>query len=154
MTEIQKLLFDRQDLTYRDFQSRLMPTVDPETVIGVRMPALRKLAKELAGTQPAEDFLRQLPHRLTNALQGPAVAGSVQHGNAVFRKEACQPLNGFAAAAVLPQGADAQVDGVRAQGEDAVRLLLQAPQTALAAERSLSRSAAKAAFDGIVAASR
>ena len=41
MTEIQKLLFDRQDLTYRDFQSRLMPTVDPETVIGVRMPALR-----------------------------------------------------------------------------------------------------------------
>jgi len=63
MTEIQKLLFDRQDLTYRDFQSRLMPTVDPETVIGVRMPALRKLAKELAGTQPAEDFLRQLPHR-------------------------------------------------------------------------------------------
>ena len=63
MTEIQKLLFDRQDLTYRDFQSRLMPTVDPETVIGVRMPALRKLAKELAGTQPGRDFLRQLPPR-------------------------------------------------------------------------------------------
>lgn len=29
MTEIQKLLFDRQDPAYRAFQSKLMPTVDP-----------------------------------------------------------------------------------------------------------------------------
>ena len=50
MTDIQKLLFDRQDPAYQAFQSKLMPTVDPETVIGVRTPALRKLAKELAGT--------------------------------------------------------------------------------------------------------
>ena len=45
MTDIQKLLFDRQDTAYQAFQSKLMPTVDPETVIGVRTPALRKLAK-------------------------------------------------------------------------------------------------------------
>ena len=54
MTDIQKLLFDRQDPAYQAFQSKLMPTVDPETVIGVRMPALRKLSKELAKT-PAAD---------------------------------------------------------------------------------------------------
>ena len=63
MTDIQKLLFERQDPAYRAFQSKLMPTVDPETVIGVRMPALRKLSKELAKTPAAEAFLRQLPHR-------------------------------------------------------------------------------------------
>ena len=63
MTDIQKLLFDRQDPAYQAFQSKLMPTVDPETVIGVRTPALRKLAKELAGTPAAEEFLRQMPHR-------------------------------------------------------------------------------------------
>ena len=93
MTEIQKLLFDRQDLTYRDFQSRLMPTVDPETVIGVRMPALRKLAKELAGTQPAEDFLRQLPHRYyeENNLHGLLLSAMPDYDAVVAALEAFLP---------------------------------------------------------------
>ncbi len=44
---IRQRLFALQDMDYRVFHSRLMPTVDPDTVIGVRVPALRKLAKEL-----------------------------------------------------------------------------------------------------------
>lgn len=55
-------LFGLQDETYRDFQSALMPTVPKEKVIGVRTPALRKLAKQLAGTPQAEAFLQALPH--------------------------------------------------------------------------------------------
>lgn len=51
-----------QDLGYRDFQAKLMPTVDPETVIGVRMPALRKLAAQLRKKPQTEAFLRELPH--------------------------------------------------------------------------------------------
>ena len=47
MTEIQKKLFKMQDLGYRDFHSKLMPTIDKETIIGVRVPILRRLAKEL-----------------------------------------------------------------------------------------------------------
>ena len=39
-----------------------MPTVDPETVIGVRMPALRALAKELRGTPIAASFVEEMPH--------------------------------------------------------------------------------------------
>ena len=35
----------------------------PQTVIGVRMPALRKLAREIAGTPVAEGFLQEPPHR-------------------------------------------------------------------------------------------
>ena len=56
-------LFELQDTGYRDFQSRLMPDVPKEKVIGVRTPALRKLAKELAGTEEAAAFISQLPHK-------------------------------------------------------------------------------------------
>ena len=42
---VQKQLFELQDLQYRDFQAKLLPTIEKETVIGVRMPVLRKFAK-------------------------------------------------------------------------------------------------------------
>lgn len=60
---ISEELFALQDTEYQTFQSKLMPTIPPETVIGVRTPLLRKLAKELAGTPQAESFLHDLPHR-------------------------------------------------------------------------------------------
>lgn len=63
MTDIQKKLFEMQDLSYRDFHSRLMPETDKEKVIGVRTPELRKYAKQLYGTTEADKFLSQLPHR-------------------------------------------------------------------------------------------
>lgn len=59
---IQKRLFEMQDLHYRDFHSALMPTVDKNTIIGVRVPDLRRLAKELKNTAFAEEFLGNLPH--------------------------------------------------------------------------------------------
>lgn len=63
MTDIQKKLFEMQDLAYRDFHSRLMPETDKEKVIGVRTPELRKYAKQLYGTSEAEMFLNCLPHK-------------------------------------------------------------------------------------------
>lgn len=62
-TKIQEKLFEFQDLKYRDFNARLIPTVDKETVIGVRTPDTRKLAKELAGSKDADEFLKVLPHK-------------------------------------------------------------------------------------------
>ena len=59
---IVETLFSMQDLKYRDFHSALMPTVDKEKVIGVRVPALRKFAKSIYGTPEAEEFLLSLPH--------------------------------------------------------------------------------------------
>ncbi len=56
-------LFEMQDLSYRDFHSRLMPTVEKELIIGVRTPELRKFAKEFSKSSLASDFLRALPHR-------------------------------------------------------------------------------------------
>ena len=62
MTEIEERLFALQDEKYRDFQIKLMPTVEPETVIGVRTPELRKLAKELLKGNDYDSFLAALPH--------------------------------------------------------------------------------------------
>ena len=59
---VQGKLFELQDLNYRDFHAKLMPTVYKERVIGVRTPALRKFAKEFGKTKEAEEFLKQLPH--------------------------------------------------------------------------------------------
>ena len=55
-------LFEMQDLKYRDFSHSLMPTVDKEKVIGVRTPALRKLAKELSKDERSKNFMSSLPH--------------------------------------------------------------------------------------------
>ena len=63
MTEIQKRLFALQDKEYGAFTAKLSPTVDPDTIIGVRLPDVRALAKELKGTAEAEAFLNDLPHR-------------------------------------------------------------------------------------------
>ena len=62
-TSIQSRLFALQDLKYKDFQCKLMPTVAPERVIGVRTPELRKLAKELLKESETAEFLNTLPHQ-------------------------------------------------------------------------------------------
>ena len=60
---VQKELFAMQDTGYRDFHMKLMPTVDPERVIGVRTPALRAFAKKYGKTEEAKQFLKVLPHQ-------------------------------------------------------------------------------------------
>ena len=62
MTEIQNFLFANRDLGYRDFHAPLCPTVDKETIIGVRTPVLRKYARSILKTELADAFLLQLPH--------------------------------------------------------------------------------------------
>ena len=44
--QITKQLFDLQDEKYGDFQCKLTPGVSRESIIGVRIPAARKLAKQ------------------------------------------------------------------------------------------------------------
>ena len=60
---IQKELEKLSDEKYRDFQSKLMPTVPKEKVLGIRMPVLKSFAKSLTGTKEAEKFLNTLPHK-------------------------------------------------------------------------------------------
>ena len=60
---VQADLFAIQDLAYRDFQAKLMPTVNKETVIGVRTPSLRAYAKKFGKTDKVSVFLEVLPHK-------------------------------------------------------------------------------------------
>ena len=62
MKEIVDLLFAKQDIKYRDFQAPLFPNIDKEKMIGVRTPELKKLAKELNGSELANRFINSLPH--------------------------------------------------------------------------------------------
>ena len=55
-------LFAQRDATYAKFQSKLMPTVEPSLVIGVRMPQVRALAKTLERVGEAGAYMHTLPH--------------------------------------------------------------------------------------------
>lgn len=63
MKQIVDLLFEKQDIKYRDFQAPLFPSIEKERMIGVRTPEIKKLAKELYGSEPANKFIETLPHR-------------------------------------------------------------------------------------------
>ncbi|MBP3261580.1 DNA alkylation repair protein [Pseudobutyrivibrio sp.] len=61
--DIREDLFANQDVKYRDFQSKLTPTIEAKTAIGVRTPVLRKLAKAYSKRQDVDEFLADLPHK-------------------------------------------------------------------------------------------
>ncbi|MBR3056939.1 MAG: DNA alkylation repair protein [Clostridiales bacterium] len=52
-----------QDNKYREFQSKLVPNIDAKTILGVRTPDMRAIAKEYFGTAEADMFLKKLPHK-------------------------------------------------------------------------------------------
>lgn len=60
---VQDKLFELQDLKYKDFNAKLIPTVASELIIGVRTPVLRKFAKEFSKDPRCTDFLESLPHK-------------------------------------------------------------------------------------------
>lgn len=69
---IRARLIELQDLKYKSFQCGLMPTVPVDKVIGVRMPELRRLAREMNRPQLSDDFVKRLPHQFyeENNLHG------------------------------------------------------------------------------------
>lgn len=73
--KIQKELFSLQDKEYMKFLSKLTPNVSEDTIIGVRIPEIRKLAKKLIKNDQ-EDFLKKLPHKYydENLLHGAIIS--------------------------------------------------------------------------------
>ena len=56
-------LMQYQDIMYKDFQSNLVPNIDKETIIGVRTPNMRQIAKDVYNAEEAKEFLNTLPHK-------------------------------------------------------------------------------------------
>lgn len=77
---IQTKLFALQDKEYAAFQAKLTPNIEPESIIGVRVPKLRELAKALTKDasmkEEASSFLDTLPHTYydENLLHGMLIA--------------------------------------------------------------------------------
>ena len=61
--EIRSELFNMCDLKYREMQKKIIPGIDPDSIIGVRTPQLRAYAKQLSGRDDISEFLNDLPHR-------------------------------------------------------------------------------------------
>lgn len=51
------------DKEYRSFQIKLVPNIPPDTVIGVRTPEMRTIAKEVFDSERRNEFLSSLPHK-------------------------------------------------------------------------------------------
>ncbi len=91
--EVRQRLFAMQDPSYRDFHSKLIPTVAKERVIGVRTPRLRQFAKEFAKSPQAAEFLKLLPHTYyeENNLHGFLIAGMKDYGKCLAALEEFLP---------------------------------------------------------------
>ncbi len=62
MVTVERRLRELADPKYRSFHAKLIPTVAEDSVLGVRIPDIRRLAKELDSGERSE-FLSELPHR-------------------------------------------------------------------------------------------
>ena len=60
--DITQKLFSMQDEKYRDFSSKLIPNIEKDSIIGVRLPQVKKLAKELYKSGEYVSFINSLPH--------------------------------------------------------------------------------------------
>lgn len=89
--ELQEQLFALQDEKYRDFQRRLIPNISPESIIGVRTPELKKLAKEMSARP--DEFLSELPHRYfeENQIHSFIIAGTKDFDECIRRLEEFLP---------------------------------------------------------------
>ena len=63
IADLHRKFYELQDLKYRDMQVKIIPTVDPELIIGVRTPELKTMAKEILKAKDYKEFLGGLPHR-------------------------------------------------------------------------------------------
>lgn len=56
-------LLELQEEAYGRFQSRIVPNIDSKTILGIRIPVLKALAKEFFTDPAKEEFFSELPHR-------------------------------------------------------------------------------------------
>ena len=92
-SEIQKRLFALEDHTYGLFQAKLTPGVPLERFIGVRVPAVRKLAKEILKEGNYQDFIHEHPHKYfdEDMLEGCLISEMKDYSACVTAVEAFLP---------------------------------------------------------------
>ena len=93
MKQIEEMLFELRDAEYAAFQAKLTPSVEKELFIGVRVPEVRKLAKQLKSSPLASEFIHELPHKYydENMLHGLLISEIKDYEKAVEETERFLP---------------------------------------------------------------
>lgn len=91
---ITEQLYRLAEPDYQTFTAKLIPSLDPARILGVRTPALRALARTLRGTPAAKAFLDALPHRYQeeNLLHAFLLAYERDFARCLARTEAFLPF--------------------------------------------------------------
>lgn len=89
MKEIIDILREHSDGGYAVFSARLAPNVPADRFIGVRVPELRKIAREIGSSDMCGGFLDELPHTYyeENMLHSILLCGIKDHGESIVRVE-------------------------------------------------------------------
>ena len=92
MTEIQRFLLSNVDPKYRAFTLPLIPNVEEKSFLGVRLPVIKKYAKEL-GVAERNEFLDALPHQYheENILHAFLLSNMKDYDEFIYRVDAFLP---------------------------------------------------------------
>ena len=87
-------LFELKDDKYADFSSKLTPNIDRISIIGVRVPDVRKLAKEYIKDEESKVFLNSLPHKYfdENMLHGLLISEIKDYEECIIKIEKFLPF--------------------------------------------------------------
>lgn len=90
---ITEKLFEKRDAGYALFQAKLTPGIPPEAFIGVRIPDIRRIAKEYAKDPESEEFLASLPHGYydENILHGSLISMKKDYDECICLVDAFLP---------------------------------------------------------------
>lgn len=86
-------LFEMRDENYKQFHKKLIPGINPDSIIGVRVPLLRKFAKTIFRTDECLKFLNELPHKFydENCLHSILISEIKDFETALFYTEKFLP---------------------------------------------------------------
>ncbi len=93
LTEIQKKLNMVKESSYRDFTAKLIPEISKDEILGVRVPLLKIMAKEIFLQGDYERFLKELPHKYheENLLHGFIIGNIKEYEKALRLTEEFLP---------------------------------------------------------------
>ena len=91
--KIYKELQALKEKEYADFQAKLVPTIEPLTILGIRVPKLRAIAKSYMRDQECQVFLDSLPHNYydENMLHAILISEMKDYDKCINRLEAFLP---------------------------------------------------------------
>lgn len=61
--KVYEMLLKVKDDKYKEFQAKLVPNIDEDTILGVKTPEMRNIAKEIFKSGNKDQFLKELPHK-------------------------------------------------------------------------------------------